>query len=70
MVYITTPCMITLCKSLCPHPSCSRLMKDAAIKLKKSLNINNDGKDYKRMFEHLMEQMCCIMINPKQGSTE
>ena len=43
--------MITLCKSICPSPSCSSLMKDTTIKLRKSLNINDDGKDYKRILE-------------------
>ena len=70
MINVTASCMITLCKSICPGLSCSRLMNDTIIKLRKSLYINDDGKNYKRIFEHVMEQMYCIMINANQGSTK
>ena len=71
MVNISTKCIKQILKSICPGPSRKQLERDISIKLSKS------GRDtvmherkYKLLFEKLMEQMYCIMMNAKNGSTE
>ena len=61
-------CMKTLSESICSSPFYIRLIKVTTAKLRKSSNIDNENKDFQKMFQILMELMYCIMINVKQGS--
>ena len=71
MVNISVRCIKQVLKSICPGPSRRQLERDISLRLSRS------GRDtvihehkYKSLFENLMEQMYCIMMNAKNGSTE
>ena len=70
MVKISTSCTNHLLSTICPGPSRTILTHDVINRLKKSIKIYDEEKKYKQMFEHLMEQMYCIMKHAKKGSIE
>ena len=70
MVKITTSCTNHLLSTICPGPSRPNLTHDVINRLKRSIKIYDDQRKYKQMFEHMMEQMYCIMKQAKKGSIE
>ena len=72
MANISTGCVKQVLKSICPGPSRKQLKHDISTRLKKNLgeNVVLEEQNYKVLFENIMEQMYCIMMNSKNGSTE
>ena len=70
MVKISTECVNQVLKNICPGPSRKKLKREIGNRLYKSLGEVPDEKKYKQLFEHLMEQMYCMLIHAKNGSVE
>ena len=70
MVNVSTGCIIQVLKSICPGPSRRQLQRDISTRLSKNVGETAEERKYRILFDNMMEQMFCIMMNAKKGSTE
>ena len=66
MVNISTGCINQVLKSICPGPSRRQLQRDISSRLSKNVGETADERKYRILFENMMEQMYCIMMNAKK----
>ena len=72
MVNVSSRCIKQVLTSICPGPSRRQLERDISLRLSRSAEDTTvrHERNHKLLFENLMEQMYCIMMNAKNGSTE